>query len=107
MPLDRELTRLMHDTVTLELRMGVDKFNNFLFGSPFTAQCKISKDNRRVLDAEGRETTSTVQIIFADPTIGITVDSRLTLPDGTKPAILEVLGSADETGSPYWLEIRA
>jgi hypothetical protein len=43
---------------------------------------------------------------LADPTLAVTTDDRLTLPDGTQPAIIEVLGAKDDVGD-YYLELRA
>lgn len=107
MPLEQELIDLMIDEVTLEPATGTDKYNNFVYDTPLTGvQCQVSRTNRRVINKEGREVISTVQIIFADPTLEIDVNTRLTLADGSQPAIIELLSASDETG-PYYLEIRA
>jgi hypothetical protein len=96
----------MLDEVTLEPKTGIDKFNNFTYGTPVTVHCQVTRVNRRVLDREGRELVSTVQVILADPTLAVTVDDRLTLADGTHPAIIEVLSAKDDVGD-YYLELRA
>jgi len=114
MPLEQELIDLMLEEVTLELRSGVpDKFNEFSYALPITVRCKIIRMNKQVVDSGGRETTSTVQVILADPTIAVTVDTRLTLPvdaahpsTGERPDIIEVRSVFDDEG-PYYLEIRA
>jgi hypothetical protein len=43
---------------------------------------------------------------LADPALAVSTDDRLTLPDGSKPAIIEVLSSKDDEGD-YYLELRA
>lgn len=107
MPLEQSLIDLMLDEVTLEPALGTTKFNDLVFDTPLTGvQCQIVKMNRRVLNKEGREVISTVQVILADPTIEIDTNARLTLPDGSQPAIIELLAASDDTG-PYYLEIRA
>jgi hypothetical protein len=96
----------MLDAVTLEPKTGVDKFNNFIYGDPVAVRCQIVRVNKRALSRAGRELISTVQVILADPTLVVTTDDRLTLPDGTQPAIIEVLGAKDDV-EDYYLELRA
>lgn len=105
-PLDPELIELMLDEVTIEPKTGVDKFNNFSYGPAVIVDCQITRVNRRALDRAGRELISTVQVILADPTLAVTADDRLTLPDGSRPAIIEVLSAKDDEGD-YYLELRA
>lgn len=106
MPLDQDLIDLMLDTVRLELVTDVDKYNKFVYSAPVDVRCAIFKMNKQVLDRGGRETTSTLQAILADPTLDVTPDTRLTMPDGSHPDIIEVLSAKDDVG-PYYLEIRA
>lgn len=113
MPLEAELIALMLDYVTLQPAGVKDRFNKFTFGTPYTAgdvpgkvQCQIVRMNKRALNEAGREVTSTVQAILSDPTLPVSINDQLTLPDGTTPAIIEVLAAKDDTG-PYYLEIRA
>lgn len=114
MALDEELIALMLEEVVIQPRTGIDKFNNISYGDPLEdgrasaghVKCKIVRANKAVRNVQGRETISTVQVIFAEPTLEITTDSLLTLPDGTTPAIIEMDGAYDDVG-PYWLEARA
>lgn len=108
MALPEELVALMHDEVTLEPVSGLpDRNNNFSYGAPVTVGCYLVRENKRALDRRGRELISTVQVFLANPDLVVTADDRLTLPDGTKPAIIEVHSAKDEDGNNYWLEIRA
>lgn len=107
MALDAQLVSMMHEEVILTPVTGKDRFNNFLYGTPVPVRCYIDRENKRALDIQGRETTSTVQVILADPSLEVTVDSKIVLPDGSAPAIIEVLGAKDEFGEPYYLEVRA
>ncbi len=105
MPLDPQLIELMIDTVTIEPKTGIDKFNNIQYGDAVTVQCQIERMNKRVLDRTGRELISTVGIILATPELSVGAEDRVTLPDGSQPAIMEVLAVKDEVG-PYYLELR-
>ena len=107
MPLPTELTMHMVDEVILEPAGALNRFNNFTFGAPVTVKCYIIRENKRALDRTGRETISTVQVILATPELLVTDNDRLTLPDGSQPAIIGVLGAKDDLGQPYYLEIRA
>lgn len=106
MPLDPNLVDLMVEEVVLEPATGLDKFNNFIYGDPVTVRCKIVRMNVRALERDGRELTSTVQVFLADPDMTVTANDRMTLPDGSRPAIVDVRSAYDESG-PYYLEIRA
>lgn len=109
-PLEQDLIDLMLDEITLEPKTGVDKFNNFTYGPPMgeggVVKCQLVRMNRRVLSIEGREVISTVQCILADPTLSVSTNDRLTLPDGTRPAIIRVNEVKDDVG-PYFLEVVA
>lgn len=97
----------MHDVITLEPATGTDQYNNFTFGTPVETTCYMQRRNIRALDKSGREVTSAVQLILANPDLAVSVNDRLTLPDGSRRAIIEVLGAPNENGEPYWLEVRA
>jgi hypothetical protein len=105
-PLEQELIDLMLDAVVLEHFTGNDKYNNHEYGDLVAARCQIVRVNRRAISKSGEEITSTVQVIFADPTLVVTVDDLLTLSDGTQPAIIEILSAKDDVGD-YYLELRA
>lgn len=108
MSLPSELSDLMLDEIVLEPVVGgPDKYNNFTYGPAVTVRCQLSRTNKRALDRRGRELTSTAQMILATPELVVTTDDRLTMPDGTQPAIIEVLSTPDSDGSPYYLEVRA
>lgn len=106
MPLETDLLDLMQETITLEPKLGVDRWNTIQYGPPVQVKCYITHYNRRVLDSAGRENVSTVQAILAQPELTVTTEDRFTLPDGSVRAIHEVVSGWDDTG-PYHLEIRA
>lgn len=106
MPLEQELIDLMLDTIVLERATTKDKFAKFNYEVAAHPRCQIVRMNKRALTEAGRETTSTLQCILADPTLDVTVNDRLTLSDGSTPAIIEIDAVKDDEG-PYYLEIRA
>lgn len=111
-PLDAELLALMHEEVTIEHKVGVDKFNNFTYSDPVTVKCMIvtnvkrgiGVDGRVLASRDGREVVVTANI-FLDPTVVVGPHDRVTLPDGSQPAIQEIHAADDETGA-YYSEIR-
>lgn len=114
MPLDPGLVALMSDTLVLEPVVkdsnGVavkDKFGKYTFGPPQPLLCYIARENKAVRNRAGTELTSTLQAFLAVPETVVSTDDRITLPDGSHPAILEVRGGKNEIGEDYWLEILA
>lgn len=105
-PLDQALIDLMLDEITLEHKTGVTDDNDFTYGQPQTLRCQVVRSAKRALDRAGREVTSRVQVILADPTVRVELDDRITLPNGDKPPIVQVNAASDETG-PYYEEIMA
>lgn len=110
MALDPELAELMTETVTIEPAQNgpgqLNKHGEFTFGAPVQVKAYITRMNVEAIDRGGRQTTSTVQAILAQPELNVTLDDRITLPDGSHPNIIEVQAAKDEEGQPYYLEVR-
>lgn len=106
MTLDQGLVDMMTDEVILESAVSRDGYNNLTYSEPQTLRCYLARANVVVTDRTGRQVVSTAQAILADPATVVTAEDRLTI-DGDQRPILEVLGSKDENGNAYWLEIRA
>jgi hypothetical protein len=107
MGLDPALAAMMTSVITLEPAVGRDKYGKWSYGPPVTVHCYLMRRNVKAVDDQGEELTSVAQLILAEPETSVSTNDRLTLPDGTQLPIVEVLSSADETGSPYYLEVRA
>lgn len=106
-PIEQALLDLMLDEITIEQRTGVTSYNDFTFGTPITGvRCQIVRSNKRTLDSTGREVTSEVQIILGRPDIHVTLEDRITLPDGSQPAIINIQAAKDDVGD-YYEEIMA
>jgi hypothetical protein len=113
MPLEQELIDMMLDVLVLESVVkdsaGVpikDKFGKLTWTEPLPVRCQYARMNKISQTRDGVEVTSTFQAILADPTIVINDSDRVTLSDGSHPAIIQVLALKDDQG-PYYLEIRA
>lgn len=104
--LEQELIDVMLDVIVLEPATGKNRFNDLTFGPPVAARCQMVRMNKRTVDIAGREVTSTLQAILADPTLVVSPDDHITLSDGSHPAIIAILAAKDDEG-PYYLEIRA
>lgn len=105
-PIESDLLAIMLDTVVIEHKTGTDKFANAIYAAPVTVKCYITHRTRMAFNKEGREIMTTIEVILADPLTVVDVDDQLTLEDGTKRPIHEVLAGKDDKG-PYWLELRA
>lgn len=106
MALDQGLVDMMTDEIILESATSRDGYNNLTYGSPQTLRCYLARANVIVTDRTGQQVASTAQAILADPATVVTAEDRVTI-DGHLRPILEILGSKDELGNTYWLEIRA
>lgn len=106
--LPQELKDIMQQVLVIEpADGGLNKYGEASHDVFITVDCYVVRDNKRARDKEGRETSSTLQAILANPTLEITSDAKLTLADGSHPRIIEIMSAHDELGNDYWLEIRA
>lgn len=112
-PIEQDLLDLMLDEITIEHTAKdssgnpiTDVYNNFTYQDPVTVKCQIVFKNEQVLDSSGREIVSRVHIILGNPDLPVSVNDRITLPDGSHPAILGLQAAKDDVG-PYWKQIDA
>lgn len=94
---DPELVELMPDQVTIERRLGVDRYNTPTYGPIQTYQARIEHHTRHVIDRDGREVLSAARTILAVPD-EIQSTDRITFPDGSTPTIITLDISPDERG---------
>jgi hypothetical protein len=79
---------LLRQQVTVEEYLG-DGLHGPLYGDPQTVPCYIEAKTRVARAPDGREVTSTTQV-FCDLGPAITTESRVTLPGGRTPRVLQV-----------------
>lgn len=80
--------QLMMHTVTIEAYEG-DGGRGPLYGVPQQVPCYLEQKTRVARAPDGREVTSTSQV-FCDLGPSVTTESRVTLADGRRPAVLQV-----------------
>lgn len=101
MSLDPLLAELMVDTITLAGVSSKDAYGKRTWGSATTiTNCRVQSGTHKIVDGNGAEIVAegTVYVPNA-PTV--TVNSKLTLPDGSTPPILLVDRVGDERGAHH------
>lgn len=96
--IDYDLRLLMPDTVTIALPDHVDEYSRIVYGDDVAYQCRIEQVNTLVRDQDGRERVSNAAIYLA-ARVRIPLNARVTLADGSHPAIMSVESVQDEDGS--------
>lgn len=79
---------LMRQTVTVEAYEG-DGGRGPVYGAPKTVACYLEHKTKVARTSDGRQVTSTSQV-FCDRGPIVTTESRVTLPDGRTPLVVEV-----------------
>lgn len=102
MALDAELRALMIDEIDLEAFVSRDVFGAPSYAASVAVQCRIEGTNKKVFartrtDPQYMERIASGRI-YLPPTPVITINDRVTLPDGSQPVILSVEANSDETG---------
>jgi len=96
--IEREFLELMHQEISYEKMTGREPIGGDpSFGPVQKARARVVEHQRLVVDPEGQERMShTTAWIFGTP--GLTVDDRVTLPDGSQPFIINIERFPDEKG---------
>ena len=84
-----------------EARLSVDEFGFPQYGTPTPFTAMWMSEQQRVRTAEGNEVWSTGQLAI-EQAFPMTPRDRITLPDGTQPAILRVDSSASHNNLLYF-----
>lgn len=79
---------LLRQTITIEPYTG-DGARGPLYGAPVTVRCYLEQKTRVVRAPDGRQVTSTSRL-FCDRGPVVTTESRVTLPGGRQPRVLQV-----------------
>jgi len=105
MALDADLAALMVDEVGLEYLQSRDLYGAPTYGPKGTFACRIESTNKKVYartrtDPAYAERVAATRIYLASAPL-VTVDDRVTLPDGSQPVILSVEANGDERGAHH------
>lgn len=93
---------LLAQEVSIEPYAGRDAYGKPSYGAAVTYRARVSGRARRIVNAEGDDTVSMLQVHFGTVTAPPTVRDRVTLPSPyqpTNPPILSVGCSPDEDGT--------
>jgi hypothetical protein len=87
MAMEPPLVAMLVDDIVQTPYLGHDAYGAPQYGTPFTRPARVEYRTTVVTTARGQEST-TLLILNGD--IPITMRDKLTLPDGTAPAIQEI-----------------
>lgn len=100
MPIERDFLALMPHQVTIQRFTGRDLFGQPQYGPPEVYRARVVGKQRLVRSRDGTEKVSATQVyVFGAP--AVSVEDRITLPDGSQPPILAVSRVPDETGDHH------
>ncbi len=97
----RELQALCPNTVTIQPFASADSYSKPTYGSGVVYTCLIAKQPKMVRTVTGQEKVSMAQIYLTSAP-GVSVKDKVTLPDGTTPAIIHVDTYPSDTSTAYF-----
>ncbi|MBC7340955.1 MAG: hypothetical protein H5U02_00615 [Clostridia bacterium] len=103
--MERDFLAWLKETVLVEKFSGRDKYARPSYAAPVSYPCRIQRKVKLVRDAQGAEVVSTCQI-YLDGGADVGVEDRITLPDGSRPPIVNVAVAKDEKGMPHYVEVQ-
>jgi hypothetical protein len=92
------LQAMLTQTITLEPYQSQDAYGTPQYGSPVTLAARVEYRPRRVLTSLGEERVSRGRVFVDGAAPAFDLRDRLTLPDGTRPALLVAAPVYDEQG---------
>lgn len=101
MAIETLLTDLMVQTITIAAVSGKDAYGKRAWSTATSIpNCRVQTGTHKVLDTAGQETVAEGKVYVPNHP-SVTVNSKLTLPDGTSPPILAVDTFGDERGNHH------
>jgi hypothetical protein len=89
---------VMADSVAFAAPTSVDAYGRRTMGAAVTyCDCRVQAAVHKVLDASGQERVAYGRV-YLPGFPAISVNARMTLPDGSQPPILAVVQVSDEKG---------
>ncbi len=94
-----------HQSISIETPGAYDDFGNPSTGTSTSYLAIVVQQNKMVRDRSGNQVVSSCQI-FLPGSVVLDPESKITLPDGTQPVILNVGSTPDfDTGNNLVTEI--
>lgn len=91
---------LLNDTVTVEPYTGRDVYGKPTYGTAVSFAARVVYAARGVITQRGETIRGTGEV-WLSTTYVVAQQDRVTLPDGTSPAILDVARYPDEAGAHH------
>jgi hypothetical protein len=92
------LKAMLTQTVTLEAYQGQDSYGVPTYAAAVSLAARVQYRPRRIVTAQGEERTSRARVFLDGAGPAIDLRDRLSLPDGTRPALLTAAPVYDEVG---------
>jgi hypothetical protein len=92
---------LMPHTVTYAAKSGEDAYGKPTHGTGTDYTARVTYTHKRVATPDGMEVVASVQVWLNGTLSSISVDDKITLPDGTTPKIVSWDTATDEDGSHH------
>jgi len=89
MPLEPALKAMLVETVAHSAYTGQDAYGKPTYAAPINRPARVEYRTTTVTNAQGQERMSNT-VVFLDGDFSITVRDKITLPDGTSPAIQDI-----------------
>ena len=107
MPFQSDFATLMPDTIIIEPAVSRDKFNAITYGTAVSYRCRHTERVELVTTFSGSQGDGAAKF-WCEPhaTSGVPVltpDCRLTLPDGSHPALLRFEVPHDHAGAHHFV----
>lgn len=90
--------------VTLEKYVSMNAHHQATYGTPQTPSCQYQELIQKVQDTNGEDVTATAWLLFP-PSVSISYDDRITLPDGAHQKIVTVNRIKNHMGKDVNVEV--
>jgi hypothetical protein len=105
MALHPALAALLTQTVLHAPYTGQDGYGASTYGPAVTREASIQYDVRQIPTPQGEQARS-MTLVFLNGNAPVGARDKLTLPDGTSPAIQQLVAVMDVDGHPSHYEVR-
>jgi hypothetical protein len=104
MPVDPELLSMFPHIVTILKKLDVNEYNEDVFdidNPVYQGRALIQHQNRIVPETDSQNRRSSYTQVYLPEVVGVTVEHRVILPDGSYPVVLVSDSMNDETGEGH------